>query len=265
MDISRELRAVFLDPQDFAGSEGIVARSPIDGTVTAHVKTHDAGATTAAIDRAHAAFLKWRSVPAPRRGELVRLFGEELRANKDALAALVTIEAGKIVPEARGEVQEMIDICDFACGLSRQLYGLSIASERPGHRMSRDVAPARRRRRDQRVQLPGRGLGVELRARRSSAATPWCGSRPRRRRSRRSRVRRSSCARARASRSRARPRPRVSPRSSSATRRSASSSSTIAASRSSARPARRAWAAPSHRASPRASVARCSSSAATTR
>jgi aldehyde dehydrogenase (NAD+) len=81
------------------------------------------------------AFHAWRDVPAPRRGELVRLFGEELRANKDALGRLVTLEAGKIVQEGLGEVQEMIDICDFAVGLSRQLYGLTIASERPGHRM----------------------------------------------------------------------------------------------------------------------------------
>ena len=74
-------------------------------------------------------------MPAPRRGELVRLFGEELRREKEALGALVTLEAGKIVQEGLGEVQEMIDICDFAVGLSRQLYGLTIASERPGHRM----------------------------------------------------------------------------------------------------------------------------------
>jgi aldehyde dehydrogenase (NAD+) len=144
MDISRELRATGLDPQHFAAStddRDLVARSPIDGSVTAHVKTHDSAGVDAAIGRAHDAFTKWRSVPAPRRGELVRLFGDELRASKDALAALVTIEAGKIVPEARGEVQEMIDICDFACGLSRQLYGLSIASERPGHRMAETWHP----------------------------------------------------------------------------------------------------------------------------
>jgi aldehyde dehydrogenase (NAD+) len=143
MDISRELRATGLDPQDFVSSKGddIIARSPIDGTVTARMKSHDAASVDAAIGRAHAAFLAWRAVPAPRRGELIRLFGEELRANKDALAALVTLEAGKIVAEARGEVQEMIDICDFACGLSRQLYGLSIASERPGHRMAETWHP----------------------------------------------------------------------------------------------------------------------------
>ena len=88
------------------------------------------------------AFRKWREVPAPRRGELVRLFGEELRANKDALGRLVTIENGKILQEGLGEVQEMIDICDFAVGLSRQLYGLTIASERPGHRMMEQWHPA---------------------------------------------------------------------------------------------------------------------------
>src|SRR5205823_9787630 len=75
------------------------------------------------------------STPAPRRGELVRLLGEELRAAKAELAALVTLEAGKIVSEAQGEVQEMIDICDYAVGLSRQLFGLTLASERPEHRM----------------------------------------------------------------------------------------------------------------------------------
>ncbi len=89
----------------------------------------------AVIGHAQDAFRLWRNVPAPRRGELVRLLGEELRAAKTELAAVVTLEAGKIVSEGLGEVQEMIDICDFAVGLSRQLYGLTIASERPGHRM----------------------------------------------------------------------------------------------------------------------------------
>jgi aldehyde dehydrogenase (NAD+) len=87
------------------------------------------------VAHAHQAFLAWRDVPAPRRGELVRLFGEELRRNKQALGTLVTLETGKILQEGLGEVQEMIDICDFAVGLSRQLYGLTISSERPGHRM----------------------------------------------------------------------------------------------------------------------------------
>ncbi|HEY0437738.1 MAG TPA: aldehyde dehydrogenase family protein, partial [Phenylobacterium sp.] len=88
-----------------------------------------------AVEAAHVAYLTWRSTPAPRRGELVRLLGEELRAAKADLAALVTLEAGKIVSEAAGEVQEMIDICDYAVGLSRQLFGLAIATERPDHRM----------------------------------------------------------------------------------------------------------------------------------
>src|SRR5207253_8630493 len=87
------------------------------------------------------AFLEWRAVPAPRRGELVRLLGEELRAAKAPLARLVMLEAGKIVQESLGEVQEMIDICDFAVGLSRQLYGLTIASERPNHRMMEQWHP----------------------------------------------------------------------------------------------------------------------------
>src|SRR3978361_1182319 len=133
MDVAPTLAALGVSSSLDAGE--LIARSPIDGSITARLAIADAAACTAAIDRAQAAFEVWRTVPAPRRGELVRLFGEELRAHKDKLAALVTIEAGKIVAEARGEVQEMIDICDFACGLSRQLYGLTIASERPGHRM----------------------------------------------------------------------------------------------------------------------------------
>jgi aldehyde dehydrogenase (NAD+) len=95
----------------------------------------DAASARAKIDAAHRAFLAWRRVPGPRRGELVRLFGEELRAHKESLARLVTIEAGKVLSEGRGEVQEMIDICDFAAGLSRQLYGLTLTTERANHRM----------------------------------------------------------------------------------------------------------------------------------
>jgi aldehyde dehydrogenase (NAD+) len=114
----------------FAG--GLVSFSPIDGQEIGRVRPGD---PTTACERAASAFLEWRNVPAPRRGELVRLLGEELRAAKEPLARLVTLEAGKIVSESLGEVQEMIDICDFAVGLSRQLYGLTIASERPDHRM----------------------------------------------------------------------------------------------------------------------------------
>src|SRR3989344_2746825 len=113
----------------------LAARSPITGEVLAQVPQQSATDATAAIGRAHAAFQAWRNVPAPRRGELARLLGEELRAAKADLGLLVTIEAGKIPSEGLGEVQEMIDICDFAVGLSRQLYGLTIATERPGHRM----------------------------------------------------------------------------------------------------------------------------------
>ena len=109
--------------------------SPIDGSVIGSVAEASAVDVDAACAAAQAAFLAWRTVPAPRRGELVRLLGEELRAAKEPLARLVTLEAGKIVSEGLGEVQEMIDICDYAVGLSRQLYGLVIASERPAHRM----------------------------------------------------------------------------------------------------------------------------------
>ncbi len=111
------------------------AVTPLTGEQLGQVQIVDAAAIDDALGQATAAFRAWRKVPAPRRGELVRLFGEELRAAKDDLTKLVTIEAGKIPSEGAGEVQEMIDICDFAVGLSRQLYGLTIATERPGHRM----------------------------------------------------------------------------------------------------------------------------------
>lgn len=109
--------------------------TPITGGQIAAVHEHSVAETQQIIARAHEAYTAWRTVPAPRRGELIRLLGEELRQHKDALGRLVSIEAGKILAEGAGEVQEMIDICDFAVGLSRQLYGLTIASERPGHRM----------------------------------------------------------------------------------------------------------------------------------
>jgi aldehyde dehydrogenase (NAD+) len=122
-------------------ASAIEARSPIDGQILGRVADAGADAMNAAIERAHAAFETWRNVPAPRRGELVRLFGDELRTHKATLAALVTLEAGKVSSEGEGEVQEMIDICDFAVGLSRQLHGLTIASERPGHRMMEQWHP----------------------------------------------------------------------------------------------------------------------------
>ena len=122
------------------GSE-LVSRSPIDGATLATLRVDTREAVLTKIDQAHRAYQVWRNIPAPKRGELVRLLGEELRANKDALGQLVTLEAGKILQEGLGEVQEMIDICDFAVGLSRQLYGLTIASERPGHRMMEQWHP----------------------------------------------------------------------------------------------------------------------------
>jgi aldehyde dehydrogenase (NAD+) len=118
-----------------------VVHSPIDGAELGCVAFDDAKSIYAKIAKSVKAFHAWRDIPAPRRGELVRLFGEELRANKELLGRLVTLEAGKILQEGLGEVQEMIDICDFAVGLSRQLYGLTIASERPGHRMMEQWQP----------------------------------------------------------------------------------------------------------------------------
>jgi len=109
--------------------------SPVTGEQIASLKTVSATEAAEKIEKADAAFRAWRLVPAPKRGELIRLLGEELRAHKADLGRLVSIEAGKIPSEGLGEVQEMIDICDFAVGLSRQLYGLTIATERPGHRM----------------------------------------------------------------------------------------------------------------------------------
>ena len=113
----------------------LAVHSPLTGECVARLHVTNAADSSATIDKAHAAFLEWRKVPAPRRGELVRLLGEELRAAKADLGRLVTLEAGKIASEGLGEVQEMIDICDFAVGLSRQIYGLTLATERSDHRM----------------------------------------------------------------------------------------------------------------------------------
>ncbi len=118
-----------------AVATGLQARSPIDGGSLATLPATGADGALVAVERSRAAFLAWRRVPPPLRGELVRRLGLALRAAKPALGRLVSIEVGKIVSEGEGEVQEMIDICDFAAGLSRQLHGLTIASERPQHRM----------------------------------------------------------------------------------------------------------------------------------
>lgn len=117
------------------------ARSPITGEDLFGLRAATADDTEEAIAATREAFLTWRTTPAPRRGELVRRLGELLRDHKNELADLITIEAGKIRSEALGEVQEMIDICDFAVGLSRQLYGRTIASERPGHRLAETWHP----------------------------------------------------------------------------------------------------------------------------
>lgn len=119
----------------------LTVTSPIDGRVLQQIQMADKSDVDKAISAASEAFLQWRTVPAPVRGELVRQYGNLLRENKKLLGSLVSLEVGKITSEAEGEVQEMIDICDFAVGLSRQLYGLSIASERPGHRLAEQWHP----------------------------------------------------------------------------------------------------------------------------
>jgi aldehyde dehydrogenase (NAD+) len=134
MDIHPLLASLGIDLATHTGGN-LVVRSPIDGGTLATLRVDAAAAIDAKLDAARTAAHAWRDVPAPKRGELVRVFGQLLREHKPALGRLVTIESGKILQEGLGEVQEMIDICDFAVGLSRQLYGLTIASERPGHRM----------------------------------------------------------------------------------------------------------------------------------
>ena len=121
--------------------EAYTKYSPIDGQPLASFQLAAPFDVNAAVTAATDAFQIWRSVPAPRRGEFVRRIGDRLRHHKTDLAALVTWEAGKITQESLGEVQEMIDVCDFAVGLSRQLYGLTIASERPGHRLAEQWHP----------------------------------------------------------------------------------------------------------------------------
>ncbi|MDO9638363.1 MAG: aldehyde dehydrogenase family protein, partial [Pseudotabrizicola sp.] len=133
-DCAAILTRLGVDPKLHTGGT-LDSFSPVTGACIAQLPEQDAAAVRTAVDRAAVAFRAWRDIPAPRRGELVRLLGEELRAAKGDLGRLVSIEAGKSPSEGAGEVQEMIDICDFAVGLSRQLYGLTIATERPGHRM----------------------------------------------------------------------------------------------------------------------------------
>jgi aldehyde dehydrogenase (NAD+) len=117
-------------PESAFAREGVMALSPITGELIAQVRITSPEEVSTVIGRATQAFNAWRTVPAPRRGEFVRVLAEELRAAKDDLGRLVTLETGKIVSEGLGEVQEMIDICDFAVGLSRQLYGRTIATSK---------------------------------------------------------------------------------------------------------------------------------------
>lgn len=144
MDISLQARDILNrlgagDP--FVPDGDLECRTPIDGGLLGSLRAHTPDEVGQVVTRAQEAFLQWRTVPAPVRGALVRELGELLREHKADLGALVSIEAGKIVSEGLGEVQEMIDICDLAVGLSRQLHGLTIATERPGHRMMEQWHP----------------------------------------------------------------------------------------------------------------------------
>ncbi|MEB2845126.1 aldehyde dehydrogenase family protein [Rhizobiales bacterium RZME27] len=133
-DVDRILADLGVATSRYKGGT-LAVRSPVTGKEIGTLPEHSAMDAKAAIEKAQTAFLAWRKVPGPKRGELIRLLGEELRSAKNALGELVSIEVGKVTSEGLGEVQEMIDICDFAVGLSRQLYGLTIATERADHRM----------------------------------------------------------------------------------------------------------------------------------
>src|ERR1051326_8755089 len=134
LGLERENPGVFCG--EWLGSgELLRSISPINGELLATVRTATADEYERSVKRAQTAFHQWQQVPAPKRGDIIRQLGNALRDAKGELGSLVTLEAGKITAEGEGEVQEMIDICDFAVGLSRQLYGLTIASERPQHRM----------------------------------------------------------------------------------------------------------------------------------
>jgi len=145
-DILKALGITDINPGGFAGEwigsgPDLEVTTPADGSRIATVKQVTEEEYDQIVDRAHQAFLHWRTVPAPRRGEIVRQLGNKLRDKKKELGALVTLEMGKIGAEGEGEVQEMVDICDFATGLSRQLYGLTMPSERQDHRMMEQWHP----------------------------------------------------------------------------------------------------------------------------
>ncbi|MGY8779099.1 MAG: aldehyde dehydrogenase family protein, partial [Longimicrobiales bacterium] len=149
MTTEQILSALGIDDHNLGGFAGewvgsgpsIDVHTPIDGSRIASVREVTESEYDEIVDCAQAAFLEWRKVPAPKRGEVVRQLGNKLREKKEALGALVTLEMGKIKAEGQGEVQEMIDICDFAVGLSRQLYGLTLASEREDHHMREQWHP----------------------------------------------------------------------------------------------------------------------------
>ena len=133
-DVQAIFKALGLAPPSESPT-GLAVHTPIDGSLLARVAVTTDAQAGAAIERAHSRHLSWRDVPAPKRGELVRAFGEAVRRHKEPLGRLITLETGKIVQEGLGEVQEVVDICEFAVGLSRQIYGLTIASERPDHKL----------------------------------------------------------------------------------------------------------------------------------
>jgi aldehyde dehydrogenase (NAD+) len=142
LSISKNNHGVFTGTKwQSAKGEKIDSFSPVDGKLIASVNAVDRESYEAVVQKAHEAFLRWRLWPAPKRGDIVRQIGDALRRNKISLGKLVSYEMGKSLQEGLGEVQEMIDICDFAVGLSRQLYGLTMHSERPGHRMYEQYHP----------------------------------------------------------------------------------------------------------------------------
>ena len=140
MKAQRILKKLGVPLREYQGKD-LTVYSPIDGAEMMSLRFDTSNDVEAKISQASKAFEIWRDIPSPKRGELIRIFAKQLRSDKELLAELVTAECGKIIEEARGEVQEMIDICDFAVGLSRQLYGLTIASERPKHTMQETWLP----------------------------------------------------------------------------------------------------------------------------
>ena len=148
---------------NFGAGDTLSSYSPVDGALIAKVKTTTKEDYHRVLDAATSAFNTWRKMPAPQRGEIVRQFGNKLRGLKEPLGKLVSYEMGKSYQEGLGEVQEMIDICDFAVGLSRQLHGLTMHSERPGHRMYEQYHPLGGGGHYFCLQLPCRCLGLEYR------------------------------------------------------------------------------------------------------